>query len=50
MLQINLNKGQAYTQIWFLTFIPSLSNPIIQDPPQSSLPLWNNIITLGEIK
>lgn len=47
--QINLQDGQAYVQIYLLSFRPSISKPIIQDQTQNSFTLWNNTIICGKI-
>lgn len=47
--QINLSDGQAYVQICFLSFSPSISKPIIQEPTQSSFPPRSNTITCGKV-
>lgn len=46
--QINLQDGQAYVQIYLLSFSPSISKPIIQDQTQNSFTLWNNTIICGK--
>ena len=46
--KINLKDGHAYVRIYFLSFIQSISKPIIQDRTQNSFTLWNNTIICGK--